>query len=317
MGSYKALKQDDLSLIKPWLIYWVVLAIQLTAESYLGFILSALPLYGFVRMLFMLWLVMPQFQGATRLYIEHIEPALAEHEDQIDRFIVDAHKNLRALGSEYLNRLVAAIKQAVLGQAVPAEDAAAAQQRQQKQQQQHQAQHNAAAGGASSYVDMLFSRFRLPGSDGATGTGVGVGYGYSLGAILSSIGSTPLSAAKHLSLPASAKSKKDRIEYLDEQRAKLLALVSSIEERRRDIEQSDESSAEDHAPTCQSSQSKLPKMPSELDFDVVHRDEAAAGASAATTDPATAPPDALKSDRGWLFWGSGSSGPKNDDAPAS
>lgn len=38
-ASYKALKTSDPALLTPWLMYWVVLAIALFAESWLGFIL--------------------------------------------------------------------------------------------------------------------------------------------------------------------------------------------------------------------------------------------------------------------------------------
>ena len=38
-ASYKALKTADPALLKPWLMYWVVLACALLAESWVGFIL--------------------------------------------------------------------------------------------------------------------------------------------------------------------------------------------------------------------------------------------------------------------------------------
>jgi hypothetical protein len=38
-ASYKALKTSDPALLTPWLMYWVVLAIALFAESWVGFIL--------------------------------------------------------------------------------------------------------------------------------------------------------------------------------------------------------------------------------------------------------------------------------------
>jgi hypothetical protein len=38
-ASYKALKTTDPALLKPWLMYWVVLACALCVESWVGFIL--------------------------------------------------------------------------------------------------------------------------------------------------------------------------------------------------------------------------------------------------------------------------------------
>jgi hypothetical protein len=239
-------------------------------------------------MLFLFWLVLPQTQGATRLYIEYVEPYIANHEAQIDQVIDDAHKNARALGSQYIRRLVAAIRSMLLGQEV--------------QQEQPATESTPAASASSpsasgSYADMLFSRFRLPTSQG----------GYSLGSVLTGIASTPLSAVKHLTFPAGTHSKEERIEYLNAQRAKLLALVSSLDERKRDIEQRDDlkpvSSGLSSGPPPDS---RLPKMPSELDFDVVNRDEATT-TTTTTTTPDKSPggqASGHKSERGWLFWGS-------------
>ena len=103
-ASYKALHADDITLIKPWLMYWVIIAIQLTAESYFGIVLSVIPFYQFFRFLFMLWLVLPQSQGASQLYITYVQPFLQKHESEIDNFITQSHINAKKIGVEYVAR---------------------------------------------------------------------------------------------------------------------------------------------------------------------------------------------------------------------
>lgn len=73
------------------------------------------PFYQDIRAIFMLWLVLPQTQGATKLYFEYIHPQLAEHEIQIEEFIAKSHEQAKAAGAEYIQRLLESAKAAVFG----------------------------------------------------------------------------------------------------------------------------------------------------------------------------------------------------------
>lgn len=79
VASHKALQANDMTLIRPWLMYWIVLAFALTIESMFEGILALLPFYELIRIGFLMWLVLPQTQGATYLYIEYAEPYLTEY----------------------------------------------------------------------------------------------------------------------------------------------------------------------------------------------------------------------------------------------
>ncbi|KAH7157747.1 TB2/DP1, HVA22 family-domain-containing protein [Dactylonectria estremocensis] len=114
-ASYKALKTGDPAELTPWLMYWVVISCFLLAESWVWFIVSWIPFYGYFRLLFLLYLILPQTQGARYLYEEKVHPFLTENEVQIDEFITSAHNRLTDAGIAYLKLAIEAFKTKVLG----------------------------------------------------------------------------------------------------------------------------------------------------------------------------------------------------------
>ncbi|PVH83236.1 hypothetical protein DL98DRAFT_529740 [Cadophora sp. DSE1049] len=114
-ASYKALKTSDPALLAPWLMYWVVLACALFFESWTGFILVWVPFYAWIRLGFLLYLILPQTQGAKVLYQSHVHPWLQTNERSIDDFISSAHDRAKAAGYTYLKQAVELIKQHLLG----------------------------------------------------------------------------------------------------------------------------------------------------------------------------------------------------------
>lgn len=148
-ASYKALKANDPAQLTPWLMYWVVLACVLCVESWVGWAISWFPFYQDVRACFMLWLVLPQTQGATKLYFEYVHPTLTKHESEIEEFISRAHDQAKALGAQYIQRLIEVAKQILFG-ALP--QAAAASRPSSPSPPQD----------AASFAQALFSRWRVP-----------------------------------------------------------------------------------------------------------------------------------------------------------
>ncbi|KAL7938782.1 TB2/DP1, HVA22 family domain-containing protein [Trichoderma chlorosporum] len=114
-ASYKALKTSDPAQLTPWLMYWVVFSCCLLVESWVYFILAWVPFYGYIRLLFFLYLILPQTQGARVLYEQHIHPFLRENESQIDEFIASAHERLKAAGIDYLRKAIDYLRVHVLG----------------------------------------------------------------------------------------------------------------------------------------------------------------------------------------------------------
>jgi receptor expression-enhancing protein 1/2/3/4 len=73
------------------------------------------PFYAWFRLFFLLYLILPQTQGARVLYQQHVDPFLHENELAIDEFISSAHDRAKAAGVEYLKQAIEIIKQHLLG----------------------------------------------------------------------------------------------------------------------------------------------------------------------------------------------------------
>lgn len=105
-ASYRAIKSHDMTYATPWLKYWVVMGIEQALENTFGVVLSVLPLYSVARLIFFAWLVLPQSQGAVRLYDEKVEPFLDRYNTQIEDFFANGHTYVRDYGMQYLSVLL-------------------------------------------------------------------------------------------------------------------------------------------------------------------------------------------------------------------
>ncbi|KAK9805122.1 hypothetical protein WJX72_000312 [[Myrmecia] bisecta] len=65
-----------------WLSYWTIYGALTVVESYTD--LHRVPFYHHVKLLLLLWLQLPQFQGARRLYNEVFRRFLLRHEARMD-----------------------------------------------------------------------------------------------------------------------------------------------------------------------------------------------------------------------------------------
>lgn len=63
-----------------------------------------IPFYFEAKLLFVLWLVLPQTRGATLLYVSYIDPFLAEHEESIDAALTEAKVQAKQAGLAYVGR---------------------------------------------------------------------------------------------------------------------------------------------------------------------------------------------------------------------
>jgi receptor expression-enhancing protein 1/2/3/4 len=96
----------------------------------------------------MLWLVLPQTQGATKLYLEYVHPTLTKHEADIEEFISRTHDQAKAAGAEYIQHLFEIAKQLLFGTLPQTED---------QNGPATPIPHDAA-----SFAQALFSRWRVP-----------------------------------------------------------------------------------------------------------------------------------------------------------
>lgn len=155
-------------------MYWVVLACALLVESwtewflvwYASFshsfptrqiyatksniLIGRIPLYPYVRLLFLLYLVLPQTQGARIIYTTYVHPYLEDNESQIEDLIATAHDKMKAAGMAYLKQAIELLRTQVLGMA-PSPEAA-----------QAESNNIPASDRPRSYTQTLLDRFQLP-----------------------------------------------------------------------------------------------------------------------------------------------------------
>ena len=101
-----------------------------------------MPFYSWFRLFFLLYLVLPQTQGAKILYLNYLEPYIIDHETRIDGFITETHQWLQQMGMGYLNVVIEYFRDKILRQESP--------------QQPQSAQ------GYATYAHDLMSRFAMP-----------------------------------------------------------------------------------------------------------------------------------------------------------
>lgn len=92
-------------------MYWIVYSILFSFESSFGFLVNFLPFFQLFRFLFILWLVLPQTQGASQLYLTYVQPFLKEHETEIGDYVWIIYKKSKKLGIEYLTQFLYYVKE--------------------------------------------------------------------------------------------------------------------------------------------------------------------------------------------------------------
>jgi len=106
-ASYKALSQRPASEdeLERWLMYWSVLGIVFGVENAAEWLISWIPFYYTLKTLFLLYLVLPQTQGSSYLYVWHLQPFLASHETEIDAGLSRAKARAYEFIAERMNAL--------------------------------------------------------------------------------------------------------------------------------------------------------------------------------------------------------------------
>jgi hypothetical protein len=74
------------------LVYWVVYGLFNTFESLSDFSLSWLPIYHPLKLLFLLWCFLPQYQGSQLVFDILVRPVLMRHEAAIEKGVETAQQ---------------------------------------------------------------------------------------------------------------------------------------------------------------------------------------------------------------------------------
>lgn len=71
------------------------------------------PFYYEIKILFILWLILPQTRGADYLYYNYIDPTLTYHQNEIDSTLGMAQKKAASTGAEWGRHGVATLQELV------------------------------------------------------------------------------------------------------------------------------------------------------------------------------------------------------------
>ncbi|PHH74911.1 hypothetical protein CDD83_4477 [Cordyceps sp. RAO-2017] len=228
-ASYKALKTADPAQLTPWLMYWVVFNCCLLAESWVSFILAWVPFYGYIRLFFFLYLILPQTQGARTIYEERIHPFLEDNEGTIDNFIATTHDRLKAAGLNYFRQAIEYVKTSLLG--LPPTE---------------QRPPSPAPASHQGYTQSLLARFSVPtarwGGAGHTGNDF---YGMLANAVSAATGSaaggasTRSAADPSALIPPHLGSSADKMNFIAAQRERLNIMLTALDREAKQLQRGD------------------------------------------------------------------------------
>ena len=85
--SFKALESTSSEESKQWLTYWIVVASMQGVEYLVDNVLSWMPVYGFTKLFFFVWLQHPRTRGALQIYNAFLLPFLRSNQIKIDESI--------------------------------------------------------------------------------------------------------------------------------------------------------------------------------------------------------------------------------------
>lgn len=301
-------------------------------------------MYQYIRLLFLLYLVLPQTQGARIIYTTYVHPYLEENESQIEELIATAHDKMKAAGMAYLKRAIELLRTQVLGM-------------EPSPQAQAESSSVPASQRPRSYTQALLDRFQLPQARWPTNTGatgadfynflasaVNAATSAATGTAATSpvdkdknetgiassstgpgIGAFPsgdMSASGTL-VPPSIRNNADKMTFLATQREKLSLVLSALDREAAQLRSTDASVFPDvnldglHASTMSSgdrpstshsgkSLGGLSKSRSEADFEKIEAESSAEDDTA--QDSESARPTPAGSRGTWLPWGWSGSG---------
>jgi receptor expression-enhancing protein 1/2/3/4 len=179
---------------------------------------------------FLLYLILPQTQGARVLYQEHVHPYLRQNEAAIEEFISSAHDRAKAAGVGYIKQAVEYIKQQLLG--FPPKEPTPP----------------TTPSPYYSYAASLISRFNLPSerptppAAGSTSTANDF-YGLLAAAASAASSNTGFgsSSTRDLSnsgtlIPPSVKGDEERMTFISAQRDRLSTLISALDKEATNLQ---------------------------------------------------------------------------------
>ncbi|KFH73386.1 hypothetical protein MVEG_00602 [Podila verticillata NRRL 6337] len=113
-ASFKAINTRDNNRLTAWLMYWSVMGLFSIAEFVLDTFIFWFPFYYEIKLLFVLWMILPQTQGSIYLYQVFVDPYLTQHEHEIDQTLKNLQKQAKAMGMQYVKQGIQLLQNLVL-----------------------------------------------------------------------------------------------------------------------------------------------------------------------------------------------------------
>lgn len=272
----------DPRLVKPQTLYFIL--ISLLIERF-----PRVPFYGYLRLLFLLYLILPQFQGARVLYEQYVHPFLQENEGHIDEFIASAHDRLKTAGISYFRRAIEYVRENLL-QLPPREPDTPT--------------PPPASASPQTYTQALLARFSVPTKAVAAGSSDFYSLLANAVSAATSVGrSSPDMTASGTLIPANLKDSGEKMSFIAAQRDRLNIVLQMLDREAQELQRTDtrsasinmDGSAED---VTQRPASGLSKSRSEADFEKIE-------AESGTEEEATLRRRNVSSGGSWLPFGFG------------
>lgn len=84
--SMKAIESKDADDDKQWLTYWTMYSLFVLIELFFGWALHLIPFYFFIKLVFLVWLFMPNTQGAVFIYNKFLQKIFLKYEKDLDNY---------------------------------------------------------------------------------------------------------------------------------------------------------------------------------------------------------------------------------------
>ena len=83
--SLKAIESPEDDDDKQFLTYWVVYGVFSVIDIFTAFLIKVIPFYYTIKLMFLIWLFMPNFKGAVYIYNLVIGPLFRKYESKFDK----------------------------------------------------------------------------------------------------------------------------------------------------------------------------------------------------------------------------------------
>ncbi|KAJ3403866.1 hypothetical protein CcCBS67573_g06452 [Chytriomyces confervae] len=102
--SYKAIEDSDKENDTQWLTYWTVFGFFNVIEVFTDVLLYWIPFYYAFKSIIILYLILPQFQGAKVVYTSIIAPYLMKQQVEIDSDIAKIKKQAASVVGDIIKQ---------------------------------------------------------------------------------------------------------------------------------------------------------------------------------------------------------------------